>query len=282
MQAILAAALAVPSSGAAAELRVSGDNLPVALDRSERFEMAGPGGPLSILVAWPSEPPPENGYGIVYALDAAWTFGTLRDAIRLQARRGVVSGVLPTILVAVGYPTEDLVDLERRRADLTGRDAGAGGITATMQFFADRLIPKVESVALVDSSHRMLFGHSFGGSFALWTALERPDLFSHVVAASPSIWTAPEDFDAAIERTDAVPSLLVTAGALESSGAVALEGQSKARQEKLQSRNVIGRARRAARRLGADFVVFPGESHGSVVPSAAARAVGFLWQDVTQ
>jgi len=41
--------------------------------------------------------------------------------------------------------------------------------------------------APLDPADRALFGHSFGGLFALWLLFTRPDAFRHWIAASPAI-----------------------------------------------------------------------------------------------
>ena len=60
-----------------------------------------------------------------------------------------------------------------------------GGAGAFQQMLAEELLPLVESRYRADTSRRILFGHSLGGQFVLYSALTRPDLFSGHIASSP-------------------------------------------------------------------------------------------------
>ena len=52
-----------------------------------------------------------------------------------------------------------------------------------MKFFS-----YIEKNYRVDSTQRILSGHSLGGSFGAWVLLTRPDLFSSYILTSPSLW----------------------------------------------------------------------------------------------
>lgn len=250
--------------------------------RTAQFDMIPDGGSedaaFRILVSVPDAPPPSDGYGIIYALDAGWTFGTLRDAVRMQASRFASSAVKPTVIVAIGWPTPDLIDFDRRGADLIGV---AGDVTrrdATLRFIEHQLLPRIEGALPVDPGHRMILGHSFGGAFALQVRAHRPGLFSHVAAGSPSIWTDPEGLFAA--ATPAGAPVLITIGELETPEMAEASGQPADRVARLRARDMHGRARRMAAALDAQFVEFAGETHGSSVTVFLSRAVGFLWSGI--
>ncbi|WVM94347.1 alpha/beta hydrolase-fold protein [Halopseudomonas pachastrellae] len=63
-----------------------------------------------------------------------------------------------------------------------------GGQDELINFLADKLMPAIAERFPVDADQQSLFGHSFGGMFAIHTLYQRPELFNHLVAASPSIW----------------------------------------------------------------------------------------------
>lgn len=253
-----------------AEMALAGLGSPVTLERSAQFDVAGPAGVLRVLVSAPTAPPPPSGYGVIYAIDAGWTFGTLRDTLRLQggdAPRG------PTVVVALGWPVPDLIDLPRRGPDLVGSNAAA-----TLALLTGTIVPRIEAALPVDPAHRMILGHSFGGAFALRAGLTHPELFSHIAAGSPSIWTDPDWFLLTPPPQPGAPKVLVTLGALEFPEAAAAAGTPPERVDRLRARDMAGRAEAMATRLGTHAEIVDGASHGSSVPAFLARAAGFLWR----
>jgi predicted alpha/beta superfamily hydrolase len=67
------------------------------------------------------------------------------------------------------------------------READFGSRAAEFQrFLADELIPTVERRVRADPSRRVLIGQSFGASFVLFSAFDRPDLFWSRIASNPS------------------------------------------------------------------------------------------------
>ncbi|MDK3017477.1 alpha/beta hydrolase [Pseudodonghicola flavimaris] len=240
-----------------------------------QFDLGPAEGRFRILVSLPDQPPPEEGYGIIYALDAGWTFGTLRDAVRMRASPYAHSGARPTVVVGIGWPTDTLIDFDRRGPDLVGQGTEGPGRAATLELIETVLIPRVETALPVDPAHRMILGHSFGGAFALQARAERPGLFSHIAAGSPSIWTDAEALFAAAGPGGA--PVLITIGGLETPERAAATGAPADRIARLIERDMFGRAERMAADLGADFVVFDDVGHGASVTAFLARAVAFLW-----
>ena len=257
------------ATATASEAALAALGTPITLAHSAQFDVEGPAGVLRVLVSAPAVPPPATGYGVIYAIDAGWTFGTLRDALRLLG--GEVTR-RPTVVVALGWPQPELIDMERRESDLVGANAAV-----TLALLTDTIVPRVEAALPVDPAHRMILGHSFGGAFALRAGLLRPDLFSHVAAGSPSIWTDPDWFLHTPPKPHA-PKALITLGALEFPDAAAAVGTPPDRVERLRTRNMAGRAEAMATRLGTRAEILGGASHGSSLPAFLARAVGFLWR----
>ncbi|WP_273069887.1 alpha/beta hydrolase [Thioclava marina] len=247
---------------------------PITLARSASFDVDAPGGAMRVLVAWPQMPPPAEGYGVIYAMDAGWSFGSLHD---VMARHDVVApaGVVPSVIVAIGWPTPDLVDMVRRGRDLVGKDATGPGFASTLALLTDTVLPRVEAALPVDPRRRMVLGHSYGGAFALRAGFVRSDLFSHVAAGSPSIWTDPDWF---LDPQRAVPGqkILIALGALEYADAAGAAGTSPERVARLRNRDMAGRAERMAKILDAQLVVFDGAGHGSSLLPFLDRAAKFL------
>ncbi|PYI35649.1 hypothetical protein BP00DRAFT_333682 [Aspergillus indologenus CBS 114.80] len=140
---------------------------------------------------------------LLYVVDGNAVFGTALDAVR---RRRPVSPDEPgTIVVAIGYPLTDRVYDPRRTGDLTPpcesyvppngpdgqpRPEPHGGADQFFSFIKRTVEPFVLSsvfpfVTLVKTA---LFGHSYGGLFALHVLFTRPESFDTFLVASPSIW----------------------------------------------------------------------------------------------
>lgn len=273
MRRVLALMLVLGGTGAAAQTVGTVQDLGPALvlERTARFEIAAPQGPLAVVVGWPGEPPPPEGYGIIYAIDAGWSFATLREALVLQGSAQAAGPVRPTVVVGIGWPGPGLIDLARRGPDLIE----APGAAATLALLTETILPRVEAVLPVDPRHRMVLGHSYGGAFALRAGFARPDLFSHVAAGSPSLWTDPEAY---APPPGPRPAVLLTIGALERPAAAKAAGIAPDRVARLAERDMAGRAGRLAQDLGTALAEIPGQGHGGSVPGFLAAAVSFLWR----
>lgn len=144
-----------------------------------------------------------------YQVDGNAFFYTATDIVR---RFESLSGEL-AIVVAIGYPYFDSVYCwPRRGADLTppsdkdGADGdtladgfgrnwmipASGGAKDFLELIEGRVMPFVEQIFFphvpLTRSPKTLFGHSYGGLFALYSLFTRTELFDAYIVASPSIW----------------------------------------------------------------------------------------------
>lgn len=76
-----------------------------------------------------------------------------------------------------------------------------------------------------------------------------------------------------------IAALLITLGALETIEAAKDAGQPAERITRLAERDMEGRARAMAGRLGATFRIFEGKSHGASIAPFLTDALRFLWTD---
>ncbi len=143
-----------------------------------------------VMIAEPTAPPPENGYRVLYVLDGNAVFGAFRDAVRLQSYE-----MPDVLLVGVGYAVDTPFSMAGRSFDYTPvAPAGAkhgpnlGGEDAFLAFLTGTLQPEIARRYRIDPATQTLFGHSFGGMFALHAMYAQPQAFSHYVAVSPSLW----------------------------------------------------------------------------------------------
>ncbi|QHT58563.1 alpha/beta hydrolase [Paenibacillus lycopersici] len=148
----------------------------------------------------PPGPPPGQGYPVLYSLDGNASFGSLAEAMRLQARPP--HGFEPGIVVGIGYDSDEPIVSERRFYDYTEKADPAklperpnraawpetGGADGFLAFIEEELKPAMERRFPIDRERQSLFGHSLGGWFALHALAERPEAFSAYIAGSPSIW----------------------------------------------------------------------------------------------
>lgn len=162
----------------------------VALSGSQQWAMRSASGrDYRILVSLPQGPLPySGGYPVLYVLDANAYFASFHEAKRAQER------YRHAIIVGIAYPSEEPLDFLRRSYDFSPPVDAArntppqGGQDELLDFIEHTLMPAVARAFPVDAQQQSLFGHSFGGMFAIYALFTRPQLFDHIVAASPSLW----------------------------------------------------------------------------------------------
>ncbi|MCK1986172.1 MULTISPECIES: alpha/beta hydrolase [Peribacillus] len=239
-----------------------------------------------IFVSKPLEEPPASGYPVIYLLDANSVFGTMVEAVRLQSRRPEKSGVVPAIIVGIGYATNAPFSSERyydftmpvADSELPERPDGSpwpshGGAEDFLKFIEDDLKPEIGKRYKVDYNSQTLFGHSLGGLFALYVLFENPYAFQTYIAGSPSLhwnkkWFREEEdrFICRLNQGNGDISLLLGVGELE--------GTHKSR----MNENVLELSKRLSLEesgVNVQFKEFEEEGHLSVLPPLINRALRF-------
>jgi predicted alpha/beta superfamily hydrolase len=261
------------------------------------------GKPYRIFIWKPSAGPDAGGYPVVYLLDGNASFPIAAANLALQSRRSETTGVRPSLLVAVGYPTTDWLDAERRTYDYTPRieqDAlpsrpdnspwpASGGADSFLDFLQHELQPLIESEFEIDRQQSAVFGHSFGGLLVLHALFTRPSAFRTYIAASPSIWFGGNHLLAEMNKFLATSklqeprNLLVTVGGLEQTGPNSTHPSAARHTPWVERNRMVDNARDLVAKLSAiesrmlriAFKEFEDENHGSVVPAAISRALRF-------
>jgi predicted alpha/beta superfamily hydrolase len=264
------------------------------------IESTNVGDDIRVSVALPSSyDDSDERYPVIYALDAnrrAW-FGTYADI----ARVGASVGELPeTIVVGIGYdkgwrevlaartrdftPTRD-VEQEARLRERVGELSEpivSGGAATFLRFLQEELFPFIEARYRVEPSRRVIFGHSLGGTFALYVLFHEPQTFTDYVIGSPSIWYGNEEAlksekAYAEAHEDLSARLFLAVGALEEQ-----KDNARSRRAAMVS-NLVELSRRLESRgypgLALERVVFEAETHNGVVPPTFSRGLRFVFRE---
>lgn len=149
----------------------------------------------------PAREIPAHGWPLLMMTDGNSCFGTAVDALRAQADYPNGTNVGWGVIAALGYPTDQAYDPLRRSWDLSpppgtsfppftpdGPEVRTGGADEFLDFIGERVLPFITARTRIDTTRKSLFGHSFGGLFALHALFTRPDLFQRIIAVSPTIY----------------------------------------------------------------------------------------------
>lgn len=124
-------------------------------------------------------------YPVVYLLDGDSTFPMLAPTHLFLT---FDENIPEAILVGIAYG--GFGEVNKRHIDFTAQADGTKGEAGAVEFLSflkTELIPNIESKYQANPDKRILLGQSRGGYFALWSALEDPDLFWARIASNPSL-----------------------------------------------------------------------------------------------
>jgi predicted alpha/beta superfamily hydrolase len=253
---------------------------PVSISGSERqiIKSATNGIEYQIDVALPSGyAASDKRYPVFYVLDGNLSFAGFLDAFRQLRLDG---GIPPIIVVGVGYKEDDPAVFTPAYAANRNRDytptsvdaamAGSGRAPAFLNFLKDELIPLIDKRYRTNPADRGLGGHSLGGLFSTYALLTEPDLFQRYWLGSPSLWWDHQVsftwLDQAAAR-DIKPHgrAFLTVGGLEPGLMI-----------RPMERMALELTKRFPR-LEVNSIVFPEETHTSVIGGAVSRALRFLY-----
>lgn len=259
--------------------------------------------PHRIFLYRPDKPAPPEGWPILYLTDGNACFATAVDALKVQASYPNGTNVNEGVIVAIGYPTDEPYDPLRRSWDLSpppGRvyppfypdtpDVKTGGGARFLALIEDELKPWIEQQVPIDRSRQALFGHSFGGLFALYALFSKPQAFNRWIAASPAIYwekanilSSEREFLANLDAPLDI-ELHLSAGEYEGERLAPFHKDTpdeQRRQENTKETRTIELAHDMAQRWQeltlftgtSTFEEYAGENHMSVLPVALNRAV---------
>ncbi len=256
-----------------------------------------------IFVYRPDGEAPERGWPVLYMTDGNAVIGTAVDVVRAQANYPSGTNVAPGVIVTIGYPLDAAYDPLRRSWDL-GPPPGkiyppfyenspvvkTGGAEAFLRFIEDQVKPMVEGSLDLDRSRQALFGHSFGGLFALYSLFTRPSAFTTWIAASPSIYWEDRTIDTFYPAFEASPGtrenaeLFLSCGEYETDKLAPFQVGAADEAERLAQKKIAQNdvyAIELMNRINSlpnlpirvEFEIHPGENHMSLLPVAVNRAI---------
>lgn len=208
-------------------------------------------------------------YPVLYILDG-WHFTLLAY---LQNNNIYSERMPPVIMVNIGHGRGvNPMPLRARDFILTRlpQEPTSGGAPAFLDFLEHEIIPFVDRTYRTVPTDRGLLGHSYGGLFALYALVERPELFQRIVAASPVAgWDSNLLFPLARQNL----KNLATPVRLDLSAGDEGELEKQLRAETTAFAHLLDELKPA--KLDYRFTVFPGENHNSV--RFASFPPGLYW-----
>ena len=207
-------------------------------------------------------------YPLVVLLDGDANIQHVSATVDFLANAG---RALPMIVVGIENTDRD--------RDLTPPLTGAkpenlpsgsyGGADKFLSFIADELLPRIDRTYRTTPA-RILVGHSYGGLFAIYTFLHRPDLFRAYIAASPSLgW----DNQALAKQADQF-----AADHKDLHAAVFMTVASEGGQTLGNTQKVVGALTSARGNIQATFQHLPEETHGSTVLRSVYAGMEWLYE----
>ena len=118
----------------------------------------------------------------LYVLDGNWNHDLVKGTVAHWVRWGLSSNIVVVSIDNMGSRTRDLTPSPDEE-----RYPGSGYAEPFLNFVAKELKAEVEG-RFPNIASDILFGHSFGGLFTLYTLKEMPQLFDGYMAVSPSVW----------------------------------------------------------------------------------------------
>ena len=118
-----------------------------------------------------------NSYPVMYLLDGAAHFHHASGIVQFMSTRGLMPEMIVVAVTNVDR-TRDFSPTHIEKWPTTG------GAEKFMGFISDELIPYIDK-NFRTRQYKILTGHSFGGEFAAYALLNKPEVFDAYIAISP-------------------------------------------------------------------------------------------------
>lgn len=164
---------------------------------TEKFDIQSThtGTTYTMTVFYPGDAMPSTPVPVVYVLDGFW-WGNMAGEVLHDLSNN--NNIPKCLLVSLDYKKGDGV--YARSKDLVYPGPGVSVDSAQgdkfFQFIKTELVPYVEANYACDSTERVIFGHSLGGLFVLYSLLDNASqpLFKKCIAASCSIGMGADNY----------------------------------------------------------------------------------------
>lgn len=244
-----------------------------------------------LMISTPAKTDPKKSYPVLYLLDGNYHFAAAANGAIYSAANQSTD---PAIVVGIGYPSDDFIDIrERRVLDLTpsvhpGDEHRTGGGDMFLRVLLEEIKPFVASRHRIDDAREAIFGKSIGGLMVLRLLFRDPTAFDTYIVANPSIWWQnrevlqdEESFTSRVVRDELRLRVLITSAAEEQ-----YRGSDPTRLQEARKVSMVDNAAALASRLtrlnSADvnvvYTVFPDEDHFSVSLATIGRTLKFALQ----
>ncbi len=129
---------------------------------------------------------PNQEYQVLYTLDANVTFGMINDVVKLLS----FEQKHPSVIV-VGVSYKSFNDWMRKRGrDFMPNYSGISGDEAVSkfhQFISLELIPYINKKFKTKKAENIIYGHSSGAVYGMYSLFKDPGLFKNYILTSPSV-----------------------------------------------------------------------------------------------
>lgn len=253
---------------------------PVTLRNAGELSLTAPNGKdYRLFISLPTEAPPPEGWPVIYVLDGNAWFPQFSAQAIMMGRRPDHNGLLPAIIVGIGYPGDRDFYMDRRVPDFTPnapeREAppegweAPGGADRFLDFIESRVKPLILGNYKANPRNQSIFGHSLGGLLVLHAYFTRPNAYANYAAVSSSIWWNREyireeeaRFVSTLSKAPPSGRLILAVGAAELPDMVQGSEDMATRLSPL-----------AAKGLKFDFLKIEGEDHITVPLPAFTRLI---------
>lgn len=141
---------------------------------------------IRIILPKEYDPNSEKTYDVIYVIDGesvAEIISGIHDITSdwKEIPRCIIVGVDNKSIDGVKQRNRDLLPTYLERSPLSGKADNY------INFFKEDLIPYINKKYFT-TNQKILFGHSHGGTFSMYTLIKEPALFSAYILADPSLW----------------------------------------------------------------------------------------------
>ncbi len=207
----------------------------------------------------------DHRYPVLVVLDGEWLFELARSTVRFFSEYRVMDANLPQMIVVGIENTDrdrDYVPTEDPKEDPDFPTAGRAD--EFLRFLDRELFPLIDR-DYRSAPSRTIVGWSFGGLFAMYSAVAAPDLFDAYLCIGPAIWWDSDLIyelyrDSSFERPK---RMVITLGSYEEGGSVATS-----------TRRILERfANNPIGKLHVSHFEFEGVGHSWGIPAALDKGL---------